>query len=155
MTRTALAERPAPPSATRNGTIYRWSSPSGSFQVDQLSATVFRTEATGVATGTAMDGFILELDRLVAEGRRAMVFFHDWSGMNSYEPAMRVKLTNWRRSAPSGTTESIHVLLRSSLVTLGVSASSIALRFVGIELYTYTDRLAFERRLAAASTRLR
>jgi hypothetical protein len=152
MTRTALLERPAPLSATPNKTLYRWSSPGGSFHVEQLDATVFRTEATGVATGTAMDGFIVELDRLVAEGRRGMVFFHDWSAMDSYEPSMRVKLTHWRRSAPKGTTESIHVLLRSSLVTLGVSASSIALRFVGIELYTYTDRLAFERRISAVVT---
>lgn len=139
----------------RDAVLYRWESPKGTFVVHRLSETVFRSEATGAATGLAMEGFIAQLDSLVAQGCRGMLFFHDWSEMASYEPSMRHKLTDWRRAAPAGTTEAIHVLLRSSLVTLGVTASSVALRLVGIELYTYTDRLVFERKLASATARER
>lgn len=135
--------------------VVEWSNGEHTFSVTKVAPAVFVTRGVGVMTGDVMERFIAMLDREVAAGTRGMVFFHDWEHIESYEPAMRQKLTEWRRRAPKGATKSISVLVRSKLVAMGVSASSVLLRLIGLEIQSFSSREEFNRaiRSAAASAR--
>lgn len=130
--------------------VVEWKNGEHSFVCTRLAPTVFVTRGVGVMTGDVMDRFIAMLDREIAGGTRAMVFFHDWEHIVSYEPAMRQKLTEWRRRAPRSATKAIHVLVRSKLVSMGVSASSVLLRLIGLEIQSYSSRDDFDRAIRTA-----
>lgn len=130
--------------------VLRWYNGDHAFNVVRMAPRVFLTRGVGVMSGDVMDLFIALLDRELERGTREMVFFHDWERIESYEPAMRQKLTDWRRRAPAGATSSIHVLVRSKLLAMGVSASAIVLRLVGLDVHSYSERAAFDRALDRA-----
>lgn len=132
------------------GVLMEWGSERDGITVRRCSPHVFHTRPRGRLVGDVMERFVALLDRLVAAGVRGMVFFHDFSSVESYEPSMRQRLTEWRRNSPPGTTRRLHVLVRSKIVAMGVSGSAIVLRVVGIELDSYSDRAAFERALERA-----
>ena len=134
----------------RSEALLNWGSSTDGVSVLRRSHHVLQTRAWGRMTGDVVDQFLAVLDRLVADGLRDMVVFHDLSGVESYEPVMRQKLTDWRRSAPKGTTRVLHICVRSKLLAMGASASAIVLRIVGVELHSYTSTAAFERALLAA-----
>lgn len=125
-------------------TLFEWRDGANSLLLRYDGGTTFSTVASGMMLVRGAEAFIHELDRLVQMDFRQMRFFHDWRAMSGYEPATRQMLTAWRRNAPAGTTESIHVLLQSNVVTLGVAASAIVLRAVGIELHIYTKVTSFD-----------
>ncbi len=127
-----------------------WRDGENTFTATKLTATVFVTRGVGAMSGDVMERFIAMLDREVASGARAMLFFHDWERIDSYDPSMRQKLTEWRRRAPPGATKAIHVLVRSKIIAMGVSASALLLRWVGLEIESYASRDAFERALRSA-----
>jgi hypothetical protein len=130
--------------------LYQWRRGENSFELLCEPPRLFRTRAVGAMTGTVMDGFIETLDELVASGSRGMIFFHDWYDLVSYEPSMRQRMTEWRRRAPMGTTHSIHILVRSKVIAMGVAASAVALRLAGLEIASYSSRTAFDCALRAA-----
>jgi hypothetical protein len=127
-----------------------WSNGEHTFTATRLAPTVFVTRGVGVMTGDVMDRFIAMLDREIAAGTRGMEFFHDWEHIESYEPAMRQKLTEWRRRAPRGATKAINVLVRSKLVAMGVSASAVLLRLMGLEIQLFSSRDEFTRAIHRA-----
>lgn len=111
---------------------------------------VYATVATGhVVDGMAKD-FITYLEGEMKQGISGMSFFHDWWDLTTYEQSARHRLTDWRRAAPRGTTKDSNVLVRSKLLAMGVAASSIVLRMVGVDMRAYSDRAEFERALGDA-----
>lgn len=111
---------------------------------------LYVTVANGhVLEATARD-FIAFLEGEMQRGISNMSFFHDWWALDTYEQSARQRLTDWRRAAPRGTTKDSHVLVRSKLLAMGVAASAIVLRMVGVEMRVYTDRAEFERVLRDA-----
>lgn len=115
------------------------------FTVYRPVAGVYVTVASGhVLEATAKD-FIAYLEGEMKLGVSNMSFFHDWWELDTYEQSARQRLTDWRRAAPRGTTKESHVLVRSKLLAMGVAASAIVLRMVGVEMRAYTDRAEFER----------
>lgn len=120
------------------------------FKVFRPVAGVYATVASGhVIESMALD-FITLLEGEMKAGITNMSFFHDWWDLTTYEQSARHRLTEWRRAAPKGTTKDSHVLVRSKLIAMGVAASSIALRMVGVDMRAYNDRAEFERKLGDA-----
>jgi hypothetical protein len=78
----------------------------------------------------------------------SLFIFHDWERVNSYDSDARLHLTQWTLSQPRSTMAECHVLLRANLVAMGVSTAALALRLVGVPVYSYTNRLEFELRRA-------
>lgn len=110
-------------------------------------AGVYVTIAKGHVVEAMATDFIALLEAEMKLGIANMSFFHDWWELASYEQSARHRLTEWRRAAPKGTTKDSHVLVRSKLVAMGVAASSIVLRMVGVDMRAYNDRAEFERAL--------
>ncbi|MBL8682455.1 MAG: hypothetical protein JNK05_25030 [Myxococcales bacterium] len=120
------------------------------FTVYRPADGLYVTVANGhVLESTAKD-FIAFLEGEMKRGVSNMSFFHDWWELDTYEQSARQRLTEWRRAAPRGTTKDSHVLVRSKLLAMGVAASAIVLRMVGVEMRAHTDRAAFERALRDA-----
>jgi hypothetical protein len=113
-------------------------------------AGVYVTVAKGNVVEAMAKDFIALLEAEMRAGVSNMSFFHDWWELASYEQSARHRLTEWRRAAPKGTTKDSHVLVQSKLLAMGVAASAIVLRMVGVDMRTYTDRAEFERALRAA-----
>lgn len=119
--------------------------------------TVFRPVAgvyVSVAKGHVVEAmakdFITLLEAEMKLGISNMSFFHDWWELTSYDQSARHRLTEWRQAAPKGTTKDSNVLVRSKIVAMGVAASSIVLRMIGVDMRAYSDRAEFERALRAA-----
>lgn len=111
---------------------------------------VYVTVAKGNVVEAMARDFIALLEAEMKRGVSNMSFFHDWWEIASYEQSARHRLTEWRRSAPKGTTRDSHVLVQSTLLAMGVAASAIVLRMVGVDMRAYTDRAEFERALREA-----
>ncbi len=78
------------------------------------------------------------IDRAIAQGIFIHVF-NDWWEMSGYDAETRVDLTNW--TLPIRRKVNSHILLRSKIVALGVSAANFAL---GGALNVHTDRASFD-----------
>lgn len=120
------------------------------FNVYRPIAGVYTTVATGHVIESMATDFITYLEGEMKSGISNMSFFHDWWDLTTYEQSARHRLTEWRRAAPKGTTKDSHVLVRSKLIAMGVAASSIVLRMVGVDMRAYNDRAEFERNLGDA-----
>jgi hypothetical protein len=130
--------------------VMEWRDGDNHFTTTKLTPTLFVTRGYGVISGDAVERFIAMLDREIAGGAKQISFFHDWEHIDSYDPAMRKRLTEWRRNNPAGITKAIHILVRSKLVAMGVAASAVLLRMAGIEIESYAYRDSFERALRSA-----
>ena len=88
------------------------------------------------------------LERLMGT-RNAIDAFNDWEGISGYDTEARVLLTEWvRRTRPRF--RSIHVLVRSRLVGMGISVANLAL---GGMLTAHHERRSFDRAVSDATTR--
>jgi hypothetical protein len=121
------------------------------FTVYRPVAGIYVTVAAGQVVDAMAKDFIAYLEDQMKLGVTNMSFFHDWWDLTAYEQSARHRLTEWRRAAPKGTTKDSHVLVRSKLIAMGVAASSIALRMVGVDMRAYNDRADFERSLRDAT----
>lgn len=135
---------------TRGELLMEWGTSTDGITVLRRGPRTLHTRARGKLSGDVMQRFIALLDKLVAEGVRGMVVFHDFSAVESYEPEMRQQLTEWRKRTPPGTTAAVHVLVKSKIIAMGVAASGMILRLVGIELRSYSDGPSFEQAMRRA-----
>jgi len=78
------------------------------------------------------------IDRLIAQGVRPVIF-NDWWELTGYDSDARLKLTDWIFWV-RGKIVGSHVLVRSKIVSMGVSIANLAL---GGMLTVYTDRQEF------------
>jgi len=77
-------------------------------------------------------------ERLIACGLRPRIF-NDWWDMSGYDAEARNKLTEWTLRIRHNIA-SDHILVRSKIVSMGVSLANVAL---GGLLTVYTDRTEF------------
>jgi hypothetical protein len=83
-------------------------------------------------------------DAITTEGSRISrngdgIALHDWSKLQSYTSSARAKLTDWMMQHRHGFA-SVHILVSSNLVAMGVSVANLAL---GGFLHASTDAAAF------------
>ena len=130
--------------------LLEWGDENDGVTVWRCGRALLHTRARGRLGVDVVEAFLAQLDAMVSEGVRGVVVFHDFEALLGYDSAARQRLTEWRRSAPAGTTRALHLLVRSKLVAMGASTASLALRLVGVELQSYTDRGSFERALETA-----
>lgn len=75
-----------------------------------------------------------------------LTVFHDWTGMDSYEPAARDELKRWGK-ARNDDFESVDYLVHSKVIAMLVSVAALTL---GRELHATTDRTFFLDKLEVA-----
>ncbi len=78
------------------------------------------------------------VDRLIGQGARPIIF-NDWWELSGYDSDARLKLTDWIFWI-RGKIVGSHILVRSKIVSMGVSIANLAL---GGMLTVYTDRQEF------------
>lgn len=78
------------------------------------------------------------IDRLIANGAKPVIF-NDWWELSGYDSDARLKLTDWIFWI-RGKIVGSHILVRSKIVSMGVSIANLAL---GGMLTVYTDRADF------------
>lgn len=78
--------------------------------------------------------------------RGKLTVFHDWTGMDSYEPSARDELKRWGK-AHNDDFASVDYLVRSKVVAMLVSVAALTL---GRDLHATTDREYFLEKLDVA-----
>jgi hypothetical protein len=78
------------------------------------------------------------IDKLIGQGARPVIF-NDWWDLSGYDSDARLKLTDWIFWI-RGKIVGSHILVRSKIVSMGVSIANLAL---GGMLTVYTDRQEF------------
>lgn len=87
--------------------------------------------------------FLVAANAAIAQGAREI--WDDWAEIGSYDPATRVRITDWTRARPE-IAKNIHVLVGSKLIAMGVSLANLAL---GNLFEVTSDRARFERSVLA------
>lgn len=89
-------------------------------------ATIVVSRVAGRGSEEVAETMIEEFDRLFADDS-ALSIFTDMSEMSDYSSKARALLTNWtKKNMPR--TRTVHVLVKSKLVAMGVSVANLALR---------------------------
>jgi hypothetical protein len=116
----------------------------GTVEIYFLSPEVVLQRATGHAELPIAQTIATTLQAAIDGGARIAIF-DDFSGLDGYTSDARIALTTWTRAALPHIS-SIHILVRSKIVSMGVAVANIALRNVN----TYTDRVAFDAAIVRA-----
>jgi hypothetical protein len=108
----------------------------------------------GVVVHSVVGHFTLDAAKVVMEGiakvwgeKAPVSAFNDWLGMDGYDSEARIALTDFV-FASRRQFDSIHILLRSKLVSMGVSVADLAL---GGMIQAYTEPQPWKEALYAAS----
>jgi hypothetical protein len=108
---------------------------------------VYFMHASGIVGEAAARTLCSGADTLIEEGESVFII-GDWSEMVSFDTAFRTTMTAWVVKNTKKT-KSIHILVKSAIVNVGVNMAAIPLAAVGIKLTSTTDREAFDARLKA------
>jgi hypothetical protein len=76
---------------------------------------------------------------------------NDWEYMDHYESGARRDLTEWVVSTIRNY-RSVHVLVASKIVAMGVSAAGLSLALVGLRMISHSSRAKFDGELAQVLT---
>lgn len=76
-------------------------------------------------------------EREMALGR--LTVFHDWSGLTTYDPAVRDELKRWGK-AHNDAFERVQYLVRSKVISMLISVAALTL---GRDLHATTERPTF------------
>ncbi|MEW5848356.1 MAG: hypothetical protein AB2A00_06055 [Myxococcota bacterium] len=98
----------------------------GRFDVDLVQKAIQCFEELGVST-------------------RHVDAFHDWEGVEAYTPEARLLYTEWSKERRARITGSVHILLASKLLAMGVAVANVVLKNT---LNSYMTRASFERERA-------
>ncbi|HEX7601282.1 MAG TPA: hypothetical protein VF316_06735 [Polyangiaceae bacterium] len=110
----------------------------GTIEIYFLSPEVVLQRATGQADLAHAQAIATTLQAAIDGGARIAIF-DDFSALEGYTSEARIELTTWTRaSLPK--IASIHILVKSKIVSMGVAVANIALRNVN----SYTDRAPFD-----------
>lgn len=116
----------------------RFATDKGTIEIYFLSADIVLQRATGLADRAHAEAIATTLQPAIDGGTR-LAIFDDFSGLEGYTSQARIELTAWtRKNLPK--IGSIHILVRSKLVSMGVAVANVALGNVN----SYTDRKSFD-----------
>lgn len=104
----------------------------------RVTDNVVYEQVTGYLEKDIVAKITAPVDRLIAVGNKPIIF-NDWWELTGYDSDARLKLTDWIfwiRGKIIGS----HILVRSKIVSMGVSIANLAL---GGMLTVYTDRAEF------------
>ena len=96
----------------------------GTLRIWEATPNVFLTQVNGNFHAAFVAPFTLAFSRVIRN--RTAHGFHDWSAMDGYDVDARVALTRWS-VANRGAFASVHFLITSTIVRLGVQVANIAL----------------------------
>ena len=119
-----------------------WLSDRGQLVVTSPAPRVISLAFTGHLEVPLARRITLSVDQLLNAGHRPHVF-NDWEHMSGYDSPARVLLTEWALRQRTHFA-SVHLLLGSRLVAMGVSVANLA---IGGIINPYMDRAAWERTL--------
>jgi len=111
--------------------------PRGELRI-KVNDNVVYEQVTGYLEKDIVAKITAPIDRLIAVGNKPVIF-NDWWELTGYDSDARLKLTDWIfwiRGKIIGS----HILVRSKIVSMGVSIANLAL---GGMLTVYTDRSEF------------
>jgi hypothetical protein len=122
----------------------------GQFAVFRPSGSLMVTVGTGALSLEMAERFVSFLDPLVQEKPAEIDFFHDWWEVGSVDSRARQRVVQWSKARDRGFSRQSHVLIDSSLIAMGIAASSMILRTFGVDVRSYSKRPDFETTLRAA-----
>jgi hypothetical protein len=104
----------------------------------RVTEEVVYEQVTGYLESGVVAKITQPIDRLIATGSKPIIF-NDWWDLTGYDTDARLKLTDWIFWI-RGKIVGSHILVRSKIVSMGVSIANLAL---GGMLTVYTDRGEF------------
>lgn len=102
------------------------------------------TLVRGHVSGACVEYYTRRAEREMARGK--LTVFHDWTGMDSYEPAARDELKRWGK-LHNDAFVAVDYLVRSKVVAMLISVAALTL---GRDLHATTDRAYFLEKLEVA-----
>lgn len=102
------------------------------------------TRISGHADVEFLRFYAAHAEREMASGQ--ITVFHDWSGLTTYEPAVRDQLKLWGREHNADFV-AVHYLVRAKVLSMLIAVAALTL---GRDLHGTTDREKFLRDLEAA-----
>lgn len=114
---------------------FRWSR--GELRIKVTDDVVYE-QVTGYLEKDVVGKITHPIDKLIGQGARPIIF-NDWWELSGYDSDARLKLTDWIFWI-RGKIVGSHILVRSKIVSMGVSIANLAL---GGMLTVYTDRQEF------------
>ncbi len=122
----------------------------GQFTVFRPSPSLIVTVGNGALSLEMAERFVVFLDPLVQDKPAGIDFFHDWWEVGSVDGKARQRVVQWSKARDRGFSRQSHVLIDSSLIAMGIAASSMILRTFGVDVRSYSKRLDFDTSLRAA-----
>lgn len=114
-------------------------------RVSEPALGVYLSVMEGRATAGAAGAIIEFAERMLAGGRRLLVF-HDWEKVAGYDAAARKLIMDWsERITPHW--DGSHILFASPIIAMAVSIASLTMRG---KVSSYSSRVSFERALTRA-----
>ncbi len=117
----------------------QWSTERGVVTTWLLAPNILVSRVEGYADVQLVD-HIVDSGNAVVARYGSLVAFHDWEQISSYESKARTRLTQWG-DAIRDDVRSVHILVGSTLVKMGVNVASLVL---GNMLVAYDSRERFE-----------
>ncbi len=142
----AMSPHPSPPPDKREFRAAR-----GEITVGYRSPFVVVSRVTGHFSADMQEWLLLSTKEVVARGTR-LTLFHDWEAMTSYDSSVRQNLTTWSLEHRAQIA-SVHILVRSKIVAMGVATAGLALSLVGMRLHSYSARAEFLTAVLAATAK--
>jgi hypothetical protein len=130
-----MATGPPPRSLAGVDEHIRWSR--GELRI-KVNEHVVYEQVTGYLEKDYVTNITQPVDKLIHAGTKPLIF-NDWWELTGYDTDARLKLTDWIFWIRGKITGS-HILVRSKIVSMGVSIANLAL---GGMLTVYTDRQEF------------
>lgn len=116
----------------------RFTTSKGEVLVTTPKSDIVYYKVTGHLDKPIGDYMLRVIERIAAANRRVNIFC-DWAEMTGYDSEVRASLTQW--VATNRTRATMHLLVGSKLVAMGVSVANLAL---GGVLVGYTNRGSFD-----------
>ncbi|MDI1445734.1 hypothetical protein [Polyangium sp. 6x1] len=104
----------------------------------KVSDDVVYEQVSGYLEKEVVSKITQPIDKLIGQGAKPIIF-NDWWELSGYDSDARLKLTDWIFWI-RGKIVGSHILVRSKIVSMGVSIANLAL---GGMLTVYTDRQEF------------
>jgi hypothetical protein len=134
--------RPAKVSLTARRDVERFESTTVVVEAVRLARGVIGSTMTGRLDEALTRATLDYTDRMIAlDG--PLFMFHDWEGMTGYDSIARKLCTDYAVEK-FRMVRGVHILVRSSIVAMGISTANLVTWPAGVELTAHRDRAAFE-----------
>jgi hypothetical protein len=134
--------RPAKVSLTARRDVERFESTTGVVEAIRLARGIVGSTMTGRLDEALTRATLEYTDRMIAlDG--PLLMFHDWEAMTGYDSISRKLCTEYAVDK-FRMMRGAHMLVRSSIVAMGISTANLVTWPVGVELTAHRDRASFE-----------